>query len=75
MTHWQKIFQVDNRCGCHFYVMLSISYIPLRKKLSDASALKYILSQIIQNAMNHLLMRAFPNDTGKEVSWKGGCGS
>ncbi len=42
MTDWLKIFQVDNKCCCHFYVMLSISYMLFRKKLSDTSEYRYL---------------------------------
>ncbi len=44
MTDWLKIFQVDNRSKCHFYVILSVSYIALYKKQSDTSDFMYKLS-------------------------------
>ncbi len=40
MTDWLKIFQVDNRLKYHFYVIISISYIALYKKLSDTTDMK-----------------------------------
>jgi hypothetical protein len=49
MTDWLKIFQVDNRCWRHFYVMLSIRYMLSRKKLSDTSDSFYISHNVEKN--------------------------
>jgi len=41
MTDWLKKIQVGNRCKCHFYVILSMSYIASYKKLSDTTDERY----------------------------------
>ena len=42
MTDWLKIFQVGNKSICHFYVILSVSYIASCKKQSDTCELTYL---------------------------------
>ena len=56
MTDWLKIFQVGNRSQCHFYDILSISYVALCKKLSDTTDVNYSNFQLIVSSFSDTVL-------------------